>query len=290
MAFFAAGLVKGAQHVRREVKKNRARNAIISADGEPGSQGGSRVDSLSIEHDWWGGDGGSYIPDIPIAAKDEEEEASVSVPLAALPFERAPIPQAEELPLALPPVVSSPSPSPVDLPPPAAITPKRRPGRQKSNTVAGSFMAKLEENSEGGSNRAKSFSSSSETSTSSRCIRQESFGGGASEKSTRGKDQGDTPRRGGAAKGVTPGSFSSQVLNRETSHPRTLHRAETAPVPKSGSFAEAMAGQRGKNGGGSSRRTGSPRRSNLTRRGTFLEASDSKWSEFIEKVEKDNDK
>jgi len=268
MAFFAAGLVKGAQHVRREVKKNRARNAIISADGEPGSQGGSRVDSLSIEHDWWGGDGGSYIPDIPIAAKDEEEEASVSVPLAALPFERAPIPQAEELPLALPPVVSSPSPSPVDLPPPAAITPKRRPGRQKSNTVAGSFMAKLEENSEGGSNRAKSFSSSSETSTSSRCIRQESFGGGASEKSTRGKDQGDTPRRGGAAKG----------------------RAETAPVPKSGSFAEAMAGQRGKNGGGSSRRTGSPRRSNLTRRGTFLEASDSKWSEFIEKVEKDNDK
>lgn len=50
MAFLAAGLVKGAQYVRREQRKNRERNALITAPGHVLAD----ERQLTIERDWWG--------------------------------------------------------------------------------------------------------------------------------------------------------------------------------------------------------------------------------------------
>lgn len=263
MAFFAAGVFKGAQHLKREAKKNRQRNAIISADGAPSAGAGSHIDSLSIEQDWWGGDGGSYRVDSELS----EGGASASSP----PPPRMPRNGREEestFTLPLPSVVSS-----IDIdevPPPSPTTTKRRPPKARTKSGSAPTRGSFAEAIAG--NDGKNDSVSSDASSSARCIRQEAiFGGDGKMNSAR----------------AAPAGVESEPLPPCTDS-RLPRRMRTAPVANSGSFAEAVA-----TSNSSARRSGPPRlqRSHTSKRGTFLEATkaDTKWEEFISKVENDHD-
>lgn len=81
MVFFAAGLVKGAMVLKHEAKKNRIRNAIISApDTQHTPSFTDAEQTVTIERDWWGGDGGSYSHEVASISEDNSHPSRV--PLA----------------------------------------------------------------------------------------------------------------------------------------------------------------------------------------------------------------
>ncbi len=67
---FLFGVVKGAEIIKREQKKNRARNAMIAAPGTT-THAGDR-DTLTIEPDWW--DSGSAAVIAPKLENEVEQE------------------------------------------------------------------------------------------------------------------------------------------------------------------------------------------------------------------------
>ena len=71
---FLYGVVKGAEVLRREQKKNRARNSLISASGSISEEDGRST--LTIEPDWWDND--STAPSVPqLIRVDKQAKPSV---------------------------------------------------------------------------------------------------------------------------------------------------------------------------------------------------------------------
>lgn len=73
MAFFAAGVFKGAQYVKREVKKSNQRNALIVADDTVPRDS----KTLSVQKDWWVDDASDSASHVPIVNPPDSRDATV---------------------------------------------------------------------------------------------------------------------------------------------------------------------------------------------------------------------
>lgn len=310
MAFFAAGVWKGAQYVKREVKKSNQRNALIVADDTVPRD----KRTLSVQRDFWddataappapAGDGLVPLGDSQRSASTslEDEEAEVEVPLPRPP---SPPPPDEATTVAVqePPAnadVQEPPASAAVQEPPSNVAVRKHPA---SGVVRGSYVEQLQARGALPDAPARAEASAPVkigVSYAAHLQAQSDAAPAAAAAAAPTRPVKTALKKTATRPRAVPGSFSAALESGELQLPpptgcRRQPRKDTQPAdaplptnaPKrpavpSGSFAEAQQRER--------KATASPASGAAVRKGSFREATrrrqgdGASWNDFIDKT------